>query len=154
LRLIISLVFFFMLPPPLYRVINTRAYFFSVQNLKQWNHSIFFCDLLSLFFFSLAPFFFWQYASSSFCSGYFGDRVLVFAQASLDWDSPILCFPILTGLRWGVARHQWLTPIILVTQEAEIRRMLVQSQSWVNSSWDPISKKTHHKKGLADWLEQ
>jgi hypothetical protein len=26
------------------------------------------------------------------------------------------------------ARHQWLTPIILAAQEAEIRRMEVQSQ--------------------------
>jgi hypothetical protein len=25
-------------------------------------------------------------------------------------------------------RHQWLTPIILATQEAEIRRIIVQSQ--------------------------
>jgi hypothetical protein len=36
-------------------------------------------------------------ASSSFCFGYFGDRVLFFAQASLDHDSPILCF--LLGIR-------------------------------------------------------
>jgi hypothetical protein len=28
-----------------------------------------------------------------------------------------------------IARHQWLTPEILATQEAEIRRIMVQSQS-------------------------
>jgi hypothetical protein len=27
-----------------------------------------------------------------------------------------------------LARHQWLTPVILATQEAEIRRIIVQSQ--------------------------
>jgi hypothetical protein len=27
-----------------------------------------------------------------------------------------------------IARHQWLMPIILATQEAEIRRIMVQSQ--------------------------
>jgi hypothetical protein len=31
--------------------------------------------------------------------------------------------------RHVVARPQWLTPIILATQEAEIRRIKVQSQS-------------------------
>jgi hypothetical protein len=39
------------------------------------------------------------------------------------------------------AGHQWLTPIIPATQEAEIRRMEVQSQPGQNSSRDPISKK-------------
>jgi hypothetical protein len=33
---------------------------------------------------------------------------------------------------------QWLTPVILVTQELEIRRITVQSQSQANSSWNPI----------------
>jgi hypothetical protein len=28
------------------------------------------------------------------------------------------------------ARHQWLTPVILATQEAEIRRITVRSQHW------------------------
>jgi hypothetical protein len=32
----------------------------------------------------------------------------------------------------------WLTPVILVTQEAEIRRIMVRSQLWENSSRDPI----------------
>jgi hypothetical protein len=34
----------------------------------------------------------------------------------------------------------WLKPIILATQEEEIRRIMVQSQPWANSSQDPISK--------------
>jgi hypothetical protein len=47
-------------------------------------------------------------------------------------------------------------PVILATQEAEIRRMAVQSQPRQNSPRDHISKKnknkkTHHKKGV-DWL--
>jgi hypothetical protein len=46
---------------------------------------------------------------------------------------------------------QWLTPIILVTQEAEIRRIAVQSQA--NSSTRPYLEKTLHKKGLVEWLK-
>jgi hypothetical protein len=56
-----------------------------------------------------------SHASSSFFSSYFGDRVLLFAQAILDCDLPILSFPLLLGreahaqiflfllLRWGLA---------------------------------------------------
>jgi hypothetical protein len=33
-----------------------------------------------------------------------------------------------------VASHGCLTPVILATQEAEIRRIVVQSQAWANSS--------------------
>jgi hypothetical protein len=42
------------------------------------------------------------------------------------------------------ARHQWLTPIILATQEAEVRRISVQSQlrQIVHKT---LSQKTHHK---------
>jgi hypothetical protein len=32
-------------------------------------------------------------------------------------------------------------PVILTTQEAEIRRITTISQTWANSSGDPISKK-------------
>jgi hypothetical protein len=39
------------------------------------------------------------------------------------------------------AGYLWLTPIILANQEAEIRRIMVQSQPWANSSGDPMSKK-------------
>jgi hypothetical protein len=41
----------------------------------------------------------------------------------------------------SLARWRWLTPVILATQEAEIRRILVWSQSQANSLQDPISKK-------------
>jgi hypothetical protein len=34
----------------------------------------------------------------------------------------------------GLAGCQWLTPVILTTREAEIRRIVVQSQPWANSS--------------------
>jgi hypothetical protein len=40
----------------------------------------------------------------------------------------------------------------LATQEAEIS-LLIQSQPQGNGSQDPISKKTHHKKGLVEWLK-
>jgi hypothetical protein len=45
----------------------------------------------------------------------------------------------------------WLTPIILATQEAEIRRTAIWSQSQANSSWNLILKKKNHKKGLVEW---
>jgi hypothetical protein len=32
------------------------------------------------------------------------------------------------------AGHSWLIPVILATQEAEMRRMVAQSQTMVNSS--------------------
>jgi hypothetical protein len=51
------------------------------------------------------------------------------------------------------ARRQWLMPIILPTQEAEIRRISVQSQTQKNSSRDPILKKPTQKKGLVEWLK-
>jgi hypothetical protein len=46
------------------------------------------------------------------------------------------------------SRHWWLMPVILATQEAEIRRIMVWSQPRTNSSRDDF-KKTHHVKG---WL--
>jgi hypothetical protein len=48
--------------------------------------------------------------------------------------------------------HWCLTPVILDTQEAEIRRIKVQSQPRANSSQD-LSQKPHQKKGLVDWLK-
>jgi hypothetical protein len=42
--------------------------------------------------------------------------------------------------------------VILATQEAEIRRIMVQSQP-KSSLQNPILKKTHHKKGLVEWLK-
>jgi hypothetical protein len=43
--------------------------------------------------------------------------------------------------KWHLVGHWWLMPVILVTQEAEIRRIPVWSQPRANSSRDPISKK-------------
>jgi hypothetical protein len=40
-----------------------------------------------------------------------------------------------------VARCQWLTPVILATQEAEIRRIVIRSQPWQIILQDSISKK-------------
>jgi hypothetical protein len=47
----------------------------------------------------------------------------------------------------------WLTSVILATQEAEIRRITVQSQPGQIVPQDPVSKKTHHNKGLVEWLK-
>jgi hypothetical protein len=54
-----------------------------------------------------------------------------------------------------IARHGWLTPLILATQEAEIRRITVGSQSWANSSLEFISKKPITKKdgGVSQGLD-
>jgi predicted secreted acid phosphatase len=45
------------------------------------------------------------------------------------------------------ARCWWLTPVILATQDAEIRRIQVQSQPMANMSEDPILKIPSKKKG-------
>jgi hypothetical protein len=64
----------------------------------------------------------------------------------------ILCYNLLKKRIITRAGHLWLMPVILATQEAEIRTA-VQSQPQANSSRDPISKKNLHKKGLAEWLK-
>jgi hypothetical protein len=51
------------------------------------------------------------------------------------------------------ARCQWLTPVILATQETKIRRIEVRSQLEQYSSQDPILKKSITKKGLVEWLK-
>jgi hypothetical protein len=43
-----------------------------------------------------------------------------------------------------LARHQWLTPVILATQEAQIRRIVVQSQPGQIVP-ETLSQKTLHK---------
>jgi hypothetical protein len=50
------------------------------------------------------------------------------------------------------ARPWWLIPAILATQEAEIRRITVQSQQG-ETVHKTLSQKTHHKKALVDWLK-
>jgi hypothetical protein len=47
----------------------------------------------------------------------------------------------------------WLTPVILVTQEAEVRRIVVQSQPRQIVLRYPISKKPITNKGVVEWLK-
>jgi hypothetical protein len=49
-------------------------------------------------------------------------------------------------------RHQWLSLVILATQEAEIRRITVQSQAG-QIVHETLSLKTHYKEGLVEWLK-
>jgi hypothetical protein len=44
-------------------------------------------------------------------------------------------------------------PVILATQEAEIRRITVQRQPGQIVRETLSQKKTHHKKGLLEWLK-
>jgi hypothetical protein len=54
-----------------------------------------------------------------------------------------------------IAGWWWFMPVILPTQEAAIRRIVVQSQPRVidQSSYIKRKKKTQHRKGLVEWLK-
>jgi hypothetical protein len=52
-----------------------------------------------------------------------------------------------------MASCQWLIPVILATQEAEIRRTAVQSQARQIVHETLSQEKTLHKKGLVVWLK-
>jgi hypothetical protein len=47
----------------------------------------------------------------------------------------------------GFAGHQWLMPVILATQEVAIRRIVVPSHPWANSSQDSVSKIPNTEQG-------
>jgi hypothetical protein len=49
------------------------------------------------------------------------------------------------------AGRHWVTPLILAIQEAEIRRIEVQSQHR-QIVQETLSQKAYHKKGLVEWL--
>jgi hypothetical protein len=52
------------------------------------------------------------------------------------------------------ARNRWLTPVILNTQEPEIRRITVRSQpGQIVLETLSQKKKNLHKKGLVEWLK-
>jgi hypothetical protein len=46
----------------------------------------------------------------------------------------------------------WLTPVILATQEAEIRKIAVRSQPR-QIVHETLSRKTHHKNRAGEWLK-
>jgi hypothetical protein len=46
----------------------------------------------------------------------------------------------------------WLAPVILATQEAEIRRIMIQSQPG-EIVCKTLSGKIFHRKGLVEWLK-
>jgi hypothetical protein len=52
-----------------------------------------------------------------------------------------------------LSQHWWLIPVILATQNAEIRRIMVQSQPGQVVPGDLISKESITKIGLVKWLK-
>jgi hypothetical protein len=64
--------------------------------------------------------------------------------------------PVESVLSCALARCWWLTPVILATQEAEIRRIMVQSQLsriMVQSQLSQIVPSPISKKLPQKWLE-
>jgi hypothetical protein len=53
--------------------------------------------------------------------------------------------------KFRIVRHQWLTPVILATQKTKTRRITVQSQLG-EIICETLSRQTHHKKELVEWL--
>jgi hypothetical protein len=51
------------------------------------------------------------------------------------------------------ARRWWFMPVILATEEAEIRRIVVRSQPRQIVCETLSRKKILHKKGLVEWLK-
>jgi carbonic anhydrase len=51
------------------------------------------------------------------------------------------------------ARHQWLTSVILATQKAKIKRIVVLSHPRQRVQVTLSQKKNQHKKGLVEWLK-
>jgi hypothetical protein len=68
---------------------------------------------------------------------------------ALQWFS---CIVISTKSNRTKVRSWWLTPIIVATQEAEIRRIAVRSQPWANSSRRPYLENNQPQK--QDWLKR
>jgi hypothetical protein len=48
------------------------------------------------------------------------------------------------SIHWIPTMHWWLTPVILATEEAEIRKIVVPSQPW-QTVYEILSQKTQHK---------